>query len=99
MGVVATVTLDPDGRCTQARLGYCSAGDRPLLASEAAASLVGGTVTPADIVAAAALAQRAVDPQGNQHAAVGYQRHLAGVLTRRTLQCALLRARESAGLA
>lgn len=98
MGVVATVTLDPDGRCAQARLGYCGAGDRPLLATEAASSLVGGSVTTADIDAAAALVQRAIDPQGNQHAAVGYQRHLAGVLTRRTLQSALLRARASAGL-
>jgi CO/xanthine dehydrogenase FAD-binding subunit len=99
MGVAATVTLGPDGRCQQARLGYCGAGDRPLLATEAAASLVGGNVTASDIDAAAALAQRAIDPQGNQHAAIGYQRHLAGVLTRRTLQSALLKARQSADLA
>jgi carbon-monoxide dehydrogenase medium subunit len=99
MGVVATMTLDANGHCTQARLGYCNAGDGPLLANEAAASLIGGSVTEADINAAAVLAQKSIDPAGNQHAAVGYQRHLAGVLTRRTLKKALYRARDAAGAA
>src|SRR5580704_7986609 len=36
MGVAATVSLDPTGRCVAARLVYCNADDRPFDAKEAA---------------------------------------------------------------
>jgi carbon-monoxide dehydrogenase medium subunit len=93
MGVAATITLGDGGTCTAASLAYCSAGDRPVNAAGAARSLVGHCVTDAGIGEAAALAQRAVDPAGNLHASKDFQRHLAGVLTRRALQTALERAR------
>jgi aerobic carbon-monoxide dehydrogenase medium subunit len=41
MGVAAVVTLAEDGRCAEARLAFCGAGDRPLLAVDAAAALAG----------------------------------------------------------
>jgi len=42
---------------------------------------------------AAAAAQQEIDPLGNVHASVAYQRHLATVLTRRALAIAAERAR------
>ena len=93
MGVAALVGFDADDTCRTARLAYCGAGDRPLLSREAAQSLIGSRVASSDIAQAAALAQTAVDPHDNIHASVGYQRHLAGVLTRRALATATERAR------
>jgi carbon-monoxide dehydrogenase medium subunit len=92
MGVAAIVTVTEGGTCAQARLTFCGAADRPTDASEAARSLLGSRVTGPDIDAAAALVQRAIDPLGNLHASKDYQRHLAGVLTRRALRTALERA-------
>jgi carbon-monoxide dehydrogenase medium subunit len=95
-GVAAIVVLDADGRCRDARIALCGAGDRPIEAKEAAAGLVGSRVSDADAAEAAARAQRAVDPVGNVHASKGFQRHLAGVLTRRALLSAAERARSAA---
>jgi carbon-monoxide dehydrogenase medium subunit len=92
MGVAAVVGLAADGVCTHARLAYCGAGDTPVLARDAAQALIGTRVAAADIAQAAALAQRAVEPHGNVHASKDYQRHLAGVLTRRALTTATERA-------
>lgn len=93
MGVAAIVALGPGGVCTDARLAYCGAGDGPVSAAEAAGALIGSRITEPDIRAAAALAQGAIDPLGSIHASKAYQRHLAGVLTRRALNTATARAR------
>lgn len=85
MGVAATLTLDPDGRCVAARLVYCSADDRPFDAMEAAAALIGEPVAAPAIAAAAAAAARAVRPSGSIHASVAFQRHLAEALTFRAV--------------
>jgi carbon-monoxide dehydrogenase medium subunit len=93
MGVAAVVTLDADGNCSSAQLAYCGAGDRAVSASAAAHSLVGSRIGEDDIRQAAALVQSSIDPHGSIHAGKEYQRHLAGVLTRRALPVALQRAR------
>jgi CO/xanthine dehydrogenase FAD-binding subunit len=90
MGVAAVIVICEAGICTQARLAYCGAGDTPVRV-EAARSLVGGTITADAIRNAAALAAQELDPPGNIHAGRNYQRHLAGVLTRRALLTALRR--------
>ena len=41
IGVACTVQLDEDGRCVEARIGLCNAGDNPILAEDAGTSLVG----------------------------------------------------------
>jgi carbon-monoxide dehydrogenase medium subunit len=64
-----------------ARLAFCNAGATPIL------------VTLSQLDDAAAQVQKAIDPPGNVHATKAFQRHLAGVLARRTLQIALERAR------
>jgi CO/xanthine dehydrogenase FAD-binding subunit len=96
MGIAATLTLADDGSCSEARLAYCGAGDGPVLATAAAAALLGSRVAGSDIAAAAARAAREVEPFGSIHASKEYQRHLAGVLTARAVKIALERARTSA---
>ena len=63
-----------------ARLAFCNAGATPVL------------VALSQLDDAAAQVQKAIDPPGNVHATKAFQRHLAGVLTRRALQIALERA-------
>jgi CO/xanthine dehydrogenase FAD-binding subunit len=77
MGVAAMVTL---GARTDVRLAFCNAGATPML------------VELNQIEDAAAQVQAKIDPPGNVHATKAFQRHLAGVLTRRALQIALTRA-------
>src|SRR5579863_10075138 len=57
IGVACMVELDADGRCRQARIGLCNAGDGPVFAGEASASLDGRKIGAAEIDAAAALVQ------------------------------------------
>ena len=65
----------------------------PVLAAEAGASLAGRTIGADEIDEAAELVQGAIDPGGSVHASKEFQRHLAGVLTRRALTKANERAR------
>ena len=97
MGVAATLTLDQDGCCTDARLAFCGASDRPVRAEDAARSLEGTRLADVEIRQAAALVQGAIDPAGNVHASKEYQRHLAAVLTRRALRAAAERALAAMG--
>ena len=93
MGVACTVRLDADGRCTDARIGLCNAGDGPVFAAAASQSLIGAAIDPARIAEAAKLVQRDIEPGGSIHASKEFQRHLASVLIRRTLTTADKRAR------
>ena len=93
MGVAASLSLDAQGTCGEARLVFMNAGDGPIDARQAAAGLGGQRPGPEAFEEAAAAAQREIDPLGNVHASVAYQRHLATVLTRRALAIAFERAR------
>ena len=53
---------------------------------------LGGGTAGAAFAAAAEIMQTEIDPTENVNASIGYQRHLAGVLTRRALGQALVRA-------
>jgi carbon-monoxide dehydrogenase medium subunit len=93
MGVAALVTLDENQRCQRARLVYLNAGDGPLQARDAAQMLEGEILTDELIESAAALAsEQEIQPFGNVHASPDFQRHLARVLTRKTLKQAIERA-------
>ena len=95
MGVAALVTVDEAGVCTSAKLVYLNAGDGPVDAAEAAHMLVGETISEALIESAAAHAgEKEINPFGNMHASVEFQRHLARVLTKQAVQKALQRAGE-----
>jgi carbon-monoxide dehydrogenase medium subunit len=92
MGVACVLSRAAAGRCVSARLVFISAGPTPMPAPRAAAALVGTTLDDAALDAAAAMAQQEVDPMGSVNATPAYQRHLAGVLTRRVLAAAWARA-------
>ncbi|HXW40060.1 MAG TPA: xanthine dehydrogenase family protein subunit M [Xanthobacteraceae bacterium] len=94
IGVACTVRLDEAGRCVEARIGLCNAGDAPVFAKAACDALVGRPLGAAEIGAAADLVQGAIDPGGSIHASKEFQRHLARVLTARALAAANERARQ-----
>jgi CO/xanthine dehydrogenase FAD-binding subunit len=93
IGVACIVRVDETGKCTEARIGLCNAGDRPVFATAASQSLLGKPIGAADIAEAAALVQRGIDPGGSIHASKEFQRHIASVLTGRALSTASERAR------
>lgn len=92
IGVACIVRVDEAGKCAEARIGLCNAGDGPVFAAAASQSLVGKAIGPADIAEAAALVQGGIDPGGSIHASKEFQRHIAGVLTTRALTTANERA-------
>jgi carbon-monoxide dehydrogenase medium subunit len=92
IGVAALIALDNAGLCADARLVFCNVADRPINAAQAAKSLIGGAVGESEINEAAILVQHEIEPGGNIHASSGFQRHLAGVLTKRSIKVALNRA-------
>ena len=95
MGVAALVTLDDTGKCQTAKLVYLNAGDGPVDATEAAQLLYGEMLNDGLIDSAAQTASKQeINPFGNIHASVEYQRHLANVLTRKALKIAVKRAAE-----
>jgi len=95
MGVAVLVTLDEKGKCQQAKLVYLNAGDGPVDAKEAAKLLAGETLNNKLIESVAALvSEKEVNPFGNVHTSPEFQRHLAGVLTKKALEQAIQRAGE-----
>jgi CO/xanthine dehydrogenase FAD-binding subunit len=95
-GVAAMVTLDDGGRCTDLRLALCGVGETPVDATAAAVPIIGHACTDDAIDAIAAKVQQTIDPSGNVHASPDYQRHIAGVLTRRVIKAALQRIADAA---
>jgi len=95
MGVAAVVTMDEAGKCTFAKLVYLNAGDGPVDAKEALRALQNESIDDRRIEEAATIAsEQEINPFGNIHASPEFQRHLAKVLTKRTLQQATQRAGE-----
>lgn len=94
VGVGAMVTLDPSGRrCVAARIALAAVAPTPLLAAEAGAALMDGTLTDSLLDRAAQAAQAAARPISDLRGDADYRRHLVGVLTKRTLRMAIERAR------
>ena len=73
-------------RITQARAGYLSVGPSPIVLDLTEGAAADGTD---GFAAAADLARQQLDPEPDIHATADYRRHLAGVLTQRTLLEAL----------
>lgn len=92
-GVGASVTLDADGRVTDASAAYLSVAPVPLVV-DLGEALAGQRGDALDTGAAARLGRERVDPEDDIHATAAYRRHLAGVLTERVLRTAARRAGE-----
>ncbi|MFN4259748.1 MAG: FAD binding domain-containing protein [Gemmataceae bacterium] len=94
VGVGSAVTLDDSKtKCVAARIALAAVAPTPLLVPDAAAVLVDGVITEELIHKAAQLAQAAARPISDMRGDADYRRHLVGVLTKRTLQGAIQRAR------
>lgn len=87
-GVACVVRLGGDGVCIDARIALCGVGGRPVRARRAEAVLKGERPTDRVIQQAAAIVRDEVDPPSDLHADAEYRRHLATVLTRRSLRAA-----------
>ncbi len=95
-GVATTVTLDAKGVCRAARIVFLGLGSQPVDARAAAAHLVGTTPTPESIRSAENAVDAEIEPSTDIHASADFRRHLARVLTRRSLETAVKRAKSEA---
>jgi carbon-monoxide dehydrogenase medium subunit len=86
-GAAALVTLDDDQRVRVAKVAYLSVAATPLVLDLTDALDHRPPVT-CDWAAAAAYARDHIDTDEDIHASADYRRHLAGVLTERTLRAA-----------
>ena len=86
------VRLDGD-TVSWARVAVGAVAPIPLLVPEAAAALVGNPLTDETIAAAAAAARAAARPIADMRGSIKQRKHLAAVLTERSLHAAAARAR------
>jgi xanthine dehydrogenase FAD-binding subunit len=93
VGVGATVQLDKSGKKFEAaRISLGAVAPTPLFVQAAGDALVGQAVNEASIAKAAQIAQDAAKPISDMRGTAEYRKHLAGVITRRTLEKAIERA-------
>jgi CO/xanthine dehydrogenase FAD-binding subunit len=92
--VAATLTV-ADGKIAQARIALTGVGPTALRAAEAESLLVGQALESGPTKRAIEAVREAIAPVTDLHASSDYRRHLAGVLTGRTLAAAWRRATES----
>jgi 4-hydroxybenzoyl-CoA reductase subunit beta len=86
LGVAAALRLADDGTCSAARLVLGAVASAPLVASDAAASLVGQRLTPEVIQAAAEMAFKPAKPLDNTDLLLAYRKKMVRVHVARTLQ-------------
>ena len=93
-GVSSTVTLDESGQTIRAaRIALASVGPTPIVAAAAGDSLAGQAVSDGAIAEAGRLASAAASPITDMRGTIRQRHHLVDVLTRRTLNIAIRRAR------
>lgn len=91
-GAVAQVTLDAAGLVVDCRLALFGLGERVMLCPDVAAALAGAEPDSRRLHDAAERVDAVIDPVTDVHANAAYRRHLAGVVARRALTEAVLRA-------
>ena len=95
-GVGSSVVLSADKNSIEsARISLASVAPTPLFVKEAGDALAGKAITEEAIEAAAQAAMAAAKPITDMRGTIRQRRHLVGVLTRRTLQGAIERAKEA----
>ncbi len=92
VGVASQLTLS-NGVCARARIALAAVAPTPLRVTAAEQALEGRPPTGELIEHAAGLAAEAARPISDQRGSADFRRHLVRVLTRRTLNTALVRAR------
>lgn len=94
VGVAAQVRLDGD-TIAEANIALSGVAGQPVYAAAASAALAGQAPSPEVFAAAGADAAADLDPTSDLHASAAYRKHVAGVLVRRALKVATVRARET----
>ena len=92
IGVAAAINMD-NGTITDARIGLAAVAPTPIRATEAEDILKGNAPTPALLEQAGAAAAAAASPISDLRCSAEHRKEMVDVLTRRTLQSALERAR------
>lgn len=95
-GAGAIVTLDDGGAIASARVALCGVGATPVRATAVEEALAGAEPTEDAIARAADHAANDLEPPSDPHGSADFRRHLAVVMTRRSVQRAAVRAREGA---
>lgn len=94
-GAGASVVLDRSGAtCLSARVALSAVAPTPLYVKEAGDALAGCQLSPETIEAAARIARDAARPIDDMRGTAAQRRHLAGVLTTRVIQAAVIQARK-----
>jgi carbon-monoxide dehydrogenase medium subunit len=91
-GIAAVLTLDENGRCSQARIGITGAGDTAVRATGVEQALAGSSLDEASVRAAAERAGDGIDFLADIHASADYRRSVTIGLTRRAILAAAKRA-------
>ncbi len=94
VGAGVDLTLEPDGRCSAARVALGAVAPTVIDVPEAAAALVGGAVDEAALERAGEAASAATRPINDKRGTVAFRHKVAGVLTRRAVTIAAARAAE-----
>lgn len=94
VAVAATLQVDAEGRCRNARLVVAGANPAPTRITDVEMALEGNLADPRLFRAAAAMVSEAVEPESDLHASADYRRKVAAELCYRSLmeswqRCAL----------
>lgn len=93
-GVGVSVALD-NGNIRSARIALASVAPTPLFVKAAGDALAGQPATAESIAKACAAASAAATPITDMRGTADYRRHLCSVLTRRALESAIAKAKET----
>ena len=92
-GAAARVILNGDGSCARADLALLGAAPTPVLATDAAALLIGREIDDEAALTAARAAVLDSSPSGDRHASAEYRRRVIATTVERALRVAARRAR------
>jgi CO/xanthine dehydrogenase FAD-binding subunit len=95
VGCGVSLTLDPSGTCTAARVSLGAVAARPLLVEDAAKAIIGTKLDHAALAKLEAAARAACKPIDDKRGTVEFRIDVAGVLARRAALIAQERARKA----
>ncbi|MGH8060300.1 MAG: FAD binding domain-containing protein [Candidatus Entotheonellia bacterium] len=97
VGAVVLVRLDGRETCQEARLTLFGVGGTPVRIRKAEDRLRGRALDDRALGEVARIVSEELEPDADLHASAEYRKEVGGVLTRRALQAALLRAKGGTG--
>src|SRR5262249_49981234 len=94
VGAGASVTLDPGGGCSGARVVLGAVAPTPLMVADAAGALLGRTLDATALDGVDQAARSACKPINDKRGTIEYRIQVAGVMARRAVTIAFERAGE-----